>query len=136
MPPTLPTWEALRTYPMPSTMVQKMIGPIIILISATNAVPMTASPAASLPKIRPTAVPATTATMTATYSQCVLTFFRFGGSTTVPGRPGGVGVFVIVIDFSCGWGLGWGIPAAVVGEDRQMSVSQRGRPVTNTYIRK
>ena len=44
MPPTLPTWEALRTDPMPSTIVQKMIGPIIILIRATNAVPMTASP--------------------------------------------------------------------------------------------
>ena len=36
-PPTLPTWEAFRTEPMPSTMVQKMIGPIIILIRLTNA---------------------------------------------------------------------------------------------------
>ena len=79
MPPTLPTWEAFRTEPMPSTMVQKMIGPIIILIRFTNAVPMTASPAACLPKIRPTAVPATTAMMTAMYSQWVLTFFRFVG---------------------------------------------------------
>ena len=78
-PPTLPTWEALRTDPMPSTMVQKMIGPIIILIRLTNAVPITASPAASLPKIRPTAVPATTATMTAMYSQWVLIFFRVRG---------------------------------------------------------
>ena len=51
---------------MPSTMVQKMIGPIIILIRFTNAVPMIARPAASLPKISPTAAPATTATMTAT----------------------------------------------------------------------
>ena len=67
MPPTLPTWEALRTDPMPSTIVQKMIGPIIILIRATNAVPMTANPVALLPKISPTAAPATTATMTAMY---------------------------------------------------------------------
>ncbi len=68
-PPTLPTWEALRTEPMPNTIVQKMIGPIIILIRLTNAVPITARPAAFLPKINPTAVPATTATMTAMYSQ-------------------------------------------------------------------
>ena len=74
----MPTWEAFRTDPMPKTMVQKMIGPIIILIRFTNAVPMTDNPAASFPKIRPTAIPATTATMTATYSQWVLTFFRFG----------------------------------------------------------
>ena len=33
---------------MPSTMVQKMIGPIIILIRFTNAVPMTDNPAALL----------------------------------------------------------------------------------------
>ena len=51
---------------MPNTIVQKMIGPIIILIRLTNAVPITDSPAASLPKISPTAAPATTATMTAT----------------------------------------------------------------------
>ena len=51
-PPTLPTWEALRTDPMPSTIVQKMIGPIIILIRFTNAVPITANPAACLPKIK------------------------------------------------------------------------------------
>ena len=85
-PPTLPTWEAFRTDPMPSTMVQKMIGPIIILIRLTNAVPMTANPAASLPKIRPTAIPATTATMTAMYSQWVLTFFFFGAIVNLRAR--------------------------------------------------
>ena len=52
-PPTLPTWEALRTDPMPSTIVQKMIGPIIILIRSTNAVPMTANPVASLAEDQP-----------------------------------------------------------------------------------
>ena len=83
---------------MPSTMVQKMIGPIIILIRLTNAVPMTARPAASLPKINPTAIPATTATMTAMYSQWVLTFFFFGGSTSVVLASGGTGGLMVVID--------------------------------------
>src|SRR6476469_3690809 len=94
-PPTLPTWDALRTEPMPNTMVQKMIGPIIILIRFTNAVPITARPAASLPKMRPTAVPATTATMTATYSQWVLIFLRLVGTESrLPGSVG-VGDFVV-----------------------------------------
>ena len=43
-------------------------GPIIIFDQGDGAVPMTDRPAASLPKIRPTAAPATTATMTAMYS--------------------------------------------------------------------
>ncbi len=94
-PPTLPTWEALRTDPMPSTIVQKMIGPIIILIRFTNAVPITANPAACLPKINPTAIPATTATITAMYNQCVLTFFRFTGTSAF--GSGGVGDFVVVM---------------------------------------
>ena len=94
-PPTLPTWEALRTDPMPSTMVQKMIGPIIILIRFTNAVPITANPAACFPKISPTAIPATTATITATYNQCVLTFFRFTGTSAC--GSGGVGDCVVVM---------------------------------------
>src|SRR6476661_6792112 len=94
-PPTLPTWEALRTDPMPSTIVQKMIGAIIILIRLTNAVPITDRPAALLPKINPTAAPATTATITATYSQCVLTFFRFGCSATCA-PPAPVGGFETV----------------------------------------
>ena len=37
--PTLPTFAALVTEPMPSTIVQKMIGLIIILIRLTNPVP-------------------------------------------------------------------------------------------------
>ena len=97
-PPTLPTWEALRTDPMPSTIVQKMIGPIIILIRFTNAVPITANPAACFPKINPTATPATTATITAMYNQCVLTFFRFTGTSAL--GSGGVGDFVVVMRFS------------------------------------
>ena len=51
---------------MPRTMVQKMMGPIIILMRLMKAVPRTASPAAFLPKMSPTAVPATTAMITAT----------------------------------------------------------------------
>ena len=97
-PPTLPTWAAFRTEPIPRTMVQKMIGPIIILIRLTNAVPRMASPAASLPKISPTAVPATTATMTAMYSQWVLTFFFFGGSPSVVLASGVAGGLMVVID--------------------------------------
>ena len=65
MLPTLPTVAAFRTDPIPKTMVQKMIGPIIILIRFTNPVPMTDNPPADFPKIRPTATPASTATMTA-----------------------------------------------------------------------
>ena len=104
MPPTLPTWEAFRTEPMPSTMVQKMIGPIIILIRLTNAVPRTASPAASLPKISPTAVPATTATMTAMYSQWVLTFFFLGGTSDVWVGSVVLGGLVMVIGAPAGKG--------------------------------
>src|SRR6185437_13184695 len=93
---TFPTWDALRTDPMPNTMVQKMIGPIIILIRFTNAVPITARPAASFPKIRPTAVPATTATITATYNQWVLIFFRVGSGSTDSSGSGGGGFSVVI----------------------------------------
>ena len=124
MPPTLPTWEAFRTEPMPSTMVQKMIGPIIILIRLTNAVPMTARPAASLPKISPTAVPATTATMTAMYSQCVLTFFRFGALSMASSESGG-GDFVVDIDSPHGCDAGCDI--------RIPSQSGAARPPGTTF---
>ena len=38
-PPTLPTVAALAMEPMPSTMVQKITGPIIILMSLTKPSP-------------------------------------------------------------------------------------------------
>src|SRR5450631_317834 len=81
MPPTLPTLAALRTEPMPSTIVQKMIGVIIILIRFTNPVPSGLSPTAnpSLPgNAKPTAMPSSAATITAMYSHCVLSRGAFG----------------------------------------------------------
>ena len=65
MPPTRPTVAALRMEPMPSTIVQKMIGEIIILISAMKAVPsgFTALPTSGA--MRPTSTPRTTAPITA-----------------------------------------------------------------------
>jgi hypothetical protein len=65
MAPTRPTVAALRIEPMPSTIVQKMIGEIIILINAMNAVP---SGFAALPTsgaTSPTTTPSTTAAITA-----------------------------------------------------------------------
>ena len=50
---------------MPSTIVQKMTGAIIILISATNIVPSTPTLLPTSGARRPTATPAKTATMTA-----------------------------------------------------------------------
>ncbi len=57
---------AARTEPMPSTMVQKMTGEIIIVMRRTNASPSTDrdDPSPSGPK-PPTSAPDTTATMTA-----------------------------------------------------------------------
>ena len=51
---------------MPSTIVQKMIGLISILIRATNPVPSGASFSPNSGHRKPTAMPAATATMTAT----------------------------------------------------------------------
>ena len=63
--PTLPTVAALATLPMPSTMVQKMIGLIIILIRLTKPVPNGLSVTATLGATRPTTMPSRTAPMTA-----------------------------------------------------------------------
>ncbi len=52
---------------MPSTIVQKMIGEIIILIRLTNPVPSGFSSTAASGQISPTAMPSATATMTAMY---------------------------------------------------------------------
>ncbi len=70
-PPTLPTVAAWRTDPMPSTMVQKMTGAIIILIRSTNMVPRKAMSLPTPGAASPTITPPTTAAMTARYSQCV-----------------------------------------------------------------
>ena len=60
-PPTLPTLAALRTDPTPITMVQKMIGAMIILIRLKNVVPSTASDLPTSGASQPTRMPATTA---------------------------------------------------------------------------
>ena len=60
-----PTLAACRTEPMPSTMVQKMIGEIIILIRSTNAVPSGLSALPVSGATSPTTMPRTTATITA-----------------------------------------------------------------------
>ncbi len=65
-PPTLPTLAAARTEPMPSTMVQKITGLIIILIRSTNIVPSTPSDLPASGASQPTSTPATTATTTPT----------------------------------------------------------------------
>jgi hypothetical protein len=65
MSPTLPTFAAFATDPMPSTIVQKMIGTIIILMRATNPVPSGFSCTANWGNANPTRTPRTTATMTA-----------------------------------------------------------------------
>src|SRR3712207_3908284 len=65
--------------PMPSTMVQKMTGAISILIRPTNAVPSHLSDTANSGKAKPTAMPASTAPMTAMYSQWVRSRFLVAG---------------------------------------------------------
>ena len=63
--PTLPTFAASRIEPMPSTIVQKITGEMIILMRLTNAVPIGRSATPRAGQMRPTATPATTATITA-----------------------------------------------------------------------
>src|SRR5919112_3275210 len=65
--------------PMPSTMVQKMTGAMSILISPTNAVPSHFSETANSGNAKPTAMPASTAPMTARYSQWVRSRFLVAG---------------------------------------------------------
>ena len=60
----MPTLAAPRTEPIPSTIVQKMTGAIIILIRLTNSVPSTARSLPTSGKSHPTNTPATTAMMT------------------------------------------------------------------------
>ncbi len=62
----MPTLAAWRIEPMPSTIVQKMTGEIIILIRATKPVPSGLSALPSSGAARPTTMPASTATITAT----------------------------------------------------------------------
>ena len=65
-PPILPTVAAFAIEPTPTTIVQKMIGAIIILISDTKAVPIGLRVTANSGQIRPIVAPATTAMITAT----------------------------------------------------------------------
>ena len=64
MPPARPTVAALRTEPMPSTIVQKMTGVIIILMRLTNISPSGFQAFAASGATRPKTMPAMTATMT------------------------------------------------------------------------
>ena len=64
MPPTLPTVAALAIEPMPSTIVQKMTGPIIILISETKPSPRGLRDLPNSGKSRPTAAPRITEEIT------------------------------------------------------------------------
>ncbi len=57
--------EALAIEPMPTTIVQKITGAIIILISETKPLPTGSSAVAKAGAMRPTMMPATTATITA-----------------------------------------------------------------------
>ena len=61
----MPTVAALRTEPMPNTIVQKMTGAIIILINETNIVPSTPTLLPTSGARMPTPTPITTAAMTA-----------------------------------------------------------------------
>mgnify|MGYP007122137596 CR=1 FL=1 len=61
----MPTVAALRTDPMPNTIVQKMTGAIIILIKLTNIVPRKATSLPNSGATSPTMTPAITAMMTA-----------------------------------------------------------------------
>jgi hypothetical protein len=56
----------LRTDPTPVTIVQKMIGAMIILIRLRKVVPSTATDLPTSGASQPTRMPATTATITAT----------------------------------------------------------------------
>ena len=67
-PPILPTVAAFAIEPTPTTIVQKMIGAIIILMSDTNAVPIGLSARPNSGQMRPTIAPSTTAMMTEMYS--------------------------------------------------------------------
>ena len=64
-PPILPTVAALAIEPMPTTIVQKMIGAIIILMSATKPLPIGSSATPKSGQIRPIVAPSTTAMITA-----------------------------------------------------------------------
>ena len=61
----MPTVAAFAIDPTPSTIVQKMIGAIIILMSITNASPIGFRPTANSGAASPTVMPASTATITA-----------------------------------------------------------------------
>ncbi len=63
--PTLPTFAAFATEPTPITIVQKMIGLIIILIRLTKPVPSGLSSLAKSGQTRPTRMPSATAARTA-----------------------------------------------------------------------
>ena len=63
-PPILPTVAAFAIDPTPTTIVQKMIGAIIILISATKPLPIGSSAMPTSGQISPIAAPSTTAMMT------------------------------------------------------------------------
>src|SRR3954471_13978839 len=76
---------------MPSTMVQKMTGTIIILIRLTNMVPRTPTLLPTSGASSPTTTPATTATMTARYSQWV--------RSRLVGGAGGSGWVVMAASF-------------------------------------
>ena len=67
---------------MPSTIVQKMTGAIIILIRLTNIVPSTPSDLPVSGASRPTMMPATTPTITMMYSQWVRSFLVCFGSSS------------------------------------------------------
>ena len=71
-PPILPTVAAFAIDPTPTTIVQKMIGAIIILISATKALPIGSSATPTSGQIRPIVAPSTTAMITAMYSHVCL----------------------------------------------------------------
>src|SRR4051794_23969668 len=92
--------------PMPSTMVQKMTGAMSILITPTNAVPSHFRFAANSGNAKPTAMPSTTAAMTARYSQCVRSRRRFG----VPAETGAVAMTV-------SWRSGMAMPNGVAPGD-------------------
>ncbi len=71
-PPILPTVAAFAIEPTPTTIVQKMIGAIIILISATKPLPIGSSAMPTSGQMRPIVAPSTTAMMTETYSHVCL----------------------------------------------------------------
>jgi hypothetical protein len=65
--PTLPTLAARATDPTPMTIVQKMIGLIIILIRSTKPVPSGLRAVPKSGQTNPTMMPSATATRTAMY---------------------------------------------------------------------